>query len=269
MAQDFGMHQKTQQRMVMTPMLQQAMKILQLSTMELKEWVEKEMTENPVLEEDAEEAPASDKTSPSEASGNSPEESASLELEPPKLLDRHQTDLVEKMKEGDRFEKATWDMYQESQEYGEFNDSEWGGRESSSGEQEKRDFMEASITRAETLAEHLEWQLLMLPLDEKQKALGLILIGNLDESGYLSDSLEEMAASLKVSLGEAEKVLSILQTLDPPGVGARNLRECLLIQLESKKGEMAGKAYQLVLNHFEDMEKRRYASHHQGFGLWR
>ncbi|HEY5040305.1 MAG TPA: RNA polymerase factor sigma-54, partial [bacterium] len=111
----------------------------------------------------------------------------------------------------------------------------------------------------ETLADHLEWQLLMVARDEKEKSLGKVLIGNLDESGYLTDRLEEIAESQKVPLQEVERVLSLIQTFEPTGVGARNLRECLLLQLENMTGAMAQKAYQVILNHFEDMEKKRFA----------
>src|SRR5579871_5421907 len=261
MRQQFGMNQKMQQRMIMTPMLQQAMKILQLSTLELKEWVEKEIEENPVLEEENEEAAAetADKTSPTEPATSSPEENPNPDSD--KLLElareRHQTDLVEHMKEGDRFDAETWNLYRESEEYGGEGEGSYGGRESTDADQEKRDFMEASMTRAQTLAESLEWQLLLVAKDEQEKSLGKVLIGNLDENGYLTDPLEEIAASQSTTPQELERVLHLIQTFDPTGVGARNLRECLLLQLENKTGETARKAYQLVHDHFEDMEKRR------------
>lgn len=262
MRQQFGMNQKMQQRMIMTPMLQQAMKILQLSTLELKEWVEKEMLENPVLEEENEEAPAenADKNSLTEPTNAPPGEQENLDTDAllERASQRHQTDLVENMKDGDRFKENTWELYRESQEYGESGDSEYGGRESSGADQEKRDFMEASITRAPSLADHLEWQLLLVAKNEKEKALGKILIGNIDDNGYLTDKLEDIAASQKLPLQDIEKVLQLIQTFEPPGVGARNLQECLMLQLENKVGAMARKAYFLVMNHFEDMEKKRY-----------
>ena len=208
MRQQFGMNQKMQQRMIMTPMLQQAMKILQLSTLELKEWVEKEIEENPVLEEENEEAPAetADKASPPETASASLDEQSHPDSD--KLLElakeRHQTDLVEHMKEGDRFDSETWNLYRESEEYGEAGEGSYGGRESTDADQEKRDFMEASITRAQTLAESLEWQLLLVAKDEREKTLGKVLIGNLDENGYLTDPLEEISAS---------------QNIPPPGNG--------------------------------------------------
>jgi RNA polymerase sigma-54 factor len=263
MRQQFGMHQKMQQRMIMTPMLQQAMKILQLSTLELKEWVEKEIMENPVLEEENEEGPETpDKTSLTEAaeppSTETEQENSLSNPTLEKAREPHQTDVVESLRDGGRFKENTWELFNESQEYSDYGDSEWGGRESSDQGQEKRDFAEASITRAETLAEHLEWQLLLVAKNEKDQALGRVLIGNLDESGYLSDTVEHIGQTQGVSAAEVERVLGILQGFEPAGVGARDLRECLLLQLENKTGELARKAYQVVLSHFEDMEKRRY-----------
>ncbi|HJT24525.1 MAG TPA: RNA polymerase factor sigma-54, partial [bacterium] len=201
-----------------------------------------------------------DKASPTEALSSPPDESSNPDSD--KLLElareRHQTDLVEHMKEGDRFNAETWNLYRESEEYGGDGEGSYGGRESTDADQEKRDFMEASITRAQTLAESLEWQLLLVAKDEREKSLGKVLIGNLDENGYLIDPLEEMAASQNVPPQEMERILHLIQTFEPVGVGARNLRECLLLQLENKTGEAARKAYQLVHDYFEDMEKRRY-----------
>ena len=243
-----------QQRMVMTPMLQQAMKILQLSTLELKEWVEKEMTENPVLEE--EEAGAEKPETPglAEADDNGAPTESDLNYE--RAKERHQTDVVEQLREGDRMSTETWALYGEGEEYGEY----YGGRGESvsADDQEKRDFLEASITRETTLAEHLDWQLVLAAKDELQTKLGKVLIGNLDENGYLTDPLEEMAKAQGVAVQELERALQLVQSFDPPGVGARNLRECLLLQLEGRKGDLARKAYRVVAEHFEDVEKRRY-----------
>ncbi len=262
MRQQFGMNQKMQQRMIMTPMLQLAMKILQLSTLELKEWVEKEMMENPVLEEENEEAPAEtagDKSAPAAAANlteEAPLPDQDIILE--KMKQTRQTDLVENLREGDQFKKATWDLYNEGEDYDGAGEGSWGGSEDSQGMQDKRDFMEASISRAQTLADSLEWQLMMISRDEEEKTLGKVLIGNLDVHGYLTETIENIAAAQKVSSAKIEKMLRLIQSFDPPGVGARDLRECLLLQLESRKGEIALKADQVVRDHFEDMEKKRY-----------
>lgn len=262
MRQQMGMNQKMSQRMVMTPMLQQAMKILQLSTLELKEWIDREMLENPTLEEEAEETSAetTDKTDVTEPIDEPPSDAPSPDSDKIAELarDRHTTDLVENMKEGDRFQQETWDLYKEGQDYDETSEGSYGGRESSDADQEKRDFVEASITRAQTLAESLEWQLSLVSKDEKETALGKLLIGNLDENGYLTDKLDEIAQAQGIDPHEVERVLAILQTFEPAGVAARNLRECLLLQLENKTGETARRAYQVIHDHFEDMEKRRF-----------
>ncbi len=264
MRQQFGMNQKMQQRMIMTPMLQQAMKILQMSTMELKDWVEKEMVENPVLEED-EETTAADKNSPEANNTDAETEEAAPDPAFEKARERHDTDLVERIQDGDKFKEETWDHYQEAEEYGE-GGGEWGGSQSSNDEQEKRDFVEASITRAPSLAEHLEWQFHMVAKNEQEVALGREIIGNLDDNGYLSGKLEDIAKLQGVTLAEAERVLGLIQGLDPIGVGARDLRECLLLQLEHCNGPVAQRAYQVVYHHFEDMEKRRYPVILKGLG---
>src|SRR6185503_2888820 len=106
--------------------------------------------------------------------------------------------------------------------------------------------------------EHLEWQLLLVVKNPKEEAIGKIIIGNLDENGYLIGPLDELAASQNIPLAEAERILAVIQGFEPPGVGSRNLRECLLLQLENRTGPLAQKAYQVILDHFEDMEKKRY-----------
>jgi RNA polymerase sigma-54 factor len=233
------------------------MKILQMSTMELKDWVDKEMVENPVLEEDEETTPA-DKNTPAEETNNAETEENIPDPMFEKARERHDTDLVERIKDGDKFKEETWALYQESQEYGDGGGNEWGGRQSSGDEQEKRDFVEASITRAPSLAEHLEWQFMMVTKNEAEVALGKVIIGNLDDNGYMTDKLEDIAKSQNVSLAEVERVLGLIQGLEPTGVAARDLRECLLLQLENRTGPVAQRAYQVVFNHFEDMEKRKY-----------
>jgi RNA polymerase sigma-54 factor len=244
-------------------MLQQAMKILQLSTLELKEWVEKEMTENPVLEEEQEEdsSEGSDEKGqpPASSAEVSPENSAAEAELLEKLRQRSPSDVVEHLREGDHFDIEAWTLMGQGDDY-EGSGASYGGSEDSGLEQEKRDYVEASITRTETLADSLEWQLLLLASDEEQQVIGKMLIGNLDENGYLTDSLENIASSQKIPLDKLEKSLELIQSLEPTGVGARNLRECLLLQLENKVGETALKAYRVIHDFFEDLEKRRYPS---------
>ncbi len=263
MRQNFGMHQRMQQRMIMTPMLQQAMKILQLSTLELKEWVEKEIMENPVLEEEQEEAPtetADDKTVSPAPPADASQETDTAEAELLERLQQRSTnDVVEHLKEGDHFDIEAWALMGQGDDY-EGGPGNYGGSEDSGAEQEKRDYVEASITRIQTLAESLEWQLLLVTQGDEELSLGKLLIGNLDENGYLTDTLENISITQGIPLDKLEKSLETIQSFEPTGVGARNLRECLLLQLESKVGEIARKAYRVVHDFFDDLEKRRYST---------
>ncbi len=116
------------------------------------------------------------------------------------------------------------------------------------------DFQETLITKAESLFDYLEWQAPFLDLDDGQKKIASELIGNIDPDGYLKSTLEDIASSTKTSLPEVEEVLRKVQSLDPPGVGARDLREALLIQLE-RKGPEATLAREIVREHMDLLAK--------------
>jgi RNA polymerase sigma-54 factor len=254
MRPEFRLDQRLQQRIVMTPMLQQALKILQLSTLELREWIDKEMMENPVLEEVDEDTPAEPEKDKQAGTGDA---SASATEEPTsepalaKVLESRNPDIVDKIRGGTDFEPETW-----------AEDDTWGDeRRESNGsdfDQEKRDYLEASVTREATLWEQLEWQLSLAALSEEDRDLGKVLIGHIDDNGYLSTPLEEIAKRQRTPASRAERILKVIQTFEPTGVGARDLRECLLLQLENKTGEVARTAYEVLLHHFEDLEKRRF-----------
>jgi len=262
MRQEFRIDQRMQQRIVMTPMLQQALKILQMSTLELKEWIDQEMVENPVLEEDEEALAAKDKLSNSAETDNV-EVLAREELEPEsdpsvdKALESRSNDMVEQLKKSTDLGEDFWERY-------DISETSAGAQEAGSGsgsedtDQEKHDFAEASLTREPSLSESLEWQLSMSPLNEEDRAVARALIGNLDENGYLTQTLEDSATALGTTPAKVEAVLLVIQSFEPVGVAARNLRECLLLQLEARKGPVAERAYEIVKDFFEDLEKRRF-----------
>lgn len=256
MRQEFRIDQRLQQRIVMTPMLQQALKILQMSTLELQEWVEEEMVENPVLEED-EEAPLPN-VGVAEAETADllarEEEVPGLDPSVEKALDGRSSDTLDQMRRSPALEEEFWERYDLAEP------GEGGGGDGGEGEaydQGKRDFAEASVTRESTLAENLEWQLSVSALPEDEMTVARAIIGNLDENGYLPLSVEDIAQSLGTNPERVEKVLKSVQALDPAGVGARNLRECLMLQLENRKGPVAQRAFEMVRDHFEDLEKRK------------
>ncbi|MBI3319632.1 MAG: RNA polymerase factor sigma-54, partial [Candidatus Omnitrophica bacterium] len=121
--------------------------------------------------------------------------------------------------------------------------------------QEKRSFREHLPTQPLTLSEYLLRQLHCLALSPAEAAMGEQIIDNLDEHGYLEVPLEELAKAVGAPLADAERVLRLIQEFDPPGVGARDLRECLLIQLQARGNN--GLAFRIVQDHFELVKKRK------------
>ena len=112
--------------------------------------------------------------------------------------------------------------------------------------------------RRESLNEHLTNELHLLSVSEEDLAIGEVLIGSLDDRGYLATSLDELAQLTGVAVAEIERVLALVQTLDPPGIGARDLRECLLIQLKAK-GQEGSLAWRIVDEQFENLKNNKRA----------
>lgn len=127
----------------------------------------------------------------------------------------------------------------------------------SEADEEKRQYQESLITKPPTLEEHLLRQLRLFSSSEDECEIGESIIGNLNDDGYLKCSIEDIAKSNKTTKSQVEKILALIQTFDPIGIGARNLRECLLLQLKAKEEEnsLAGK---IVDKYLPFLEKRRY-----------
>lgn len=204
MIQRFEMAQKQVQRMILSPQMQQAIYMLQMPLMELQALIQQELTLNPVLEEkmETETPPAAAETA---------------KTEPEKELDfKEEFTTLEKLDD-------EWkDYYAQS---GSF-------RKLTQQDEEKRKFMLDSITTGESLQDHLLWQLGILVTDQDKKALGELIIGNIDDNGYLRTSVEDLSAISGKSIPEIEEMISLIQTFNPVGVGARDIKECLLIQLD-------------------------------------
>ena len=192
------------QSLVMTPQLQQAIKLLALSNLEIEAFIGEALEANPLLElgevsrEDTPEAPASPADEPS-ADGGAGEDGA-LDIDP-SALDR------------DR----------------DTGDGDWSAAPSSAGGEEGPSIDERGHDEP-TLAEHLHEQVGAAAGDAREEFVARHLIGQLDEAGYLTVSLREVAAELGIPLAEAERALEVVQSLDPTGVGARTLSECLTLQ---------------------------------------
>ncbi|MGH8068826.1 MAG: RNA polymerase factor sigma-54 [Candidatus Entotheonellia bacterium] len=193
---------KQTQKLVMTAMLQQAIKLLPMARLELVQVIRQELTENPMLEEVA---LAEDGYTPAE------EDEAQSPAEAPDTL----TD-------GKELYDINWQEYFPE-------DWEWKGLPSE--EYEERFSYENAVRAPTTLSEHLLAQLLMATTDDVERRVGAFLVGNIDDDGYLRGELDEAMTETQTDRATVERVLALIQTFDPAGVGARDLRECLLIQI--------------------------------------
>ncbi len=234
MAMETRLSLRQSQRVVMTPLLQQAIQLLQLSTIELQEVVQRELLENPLLEETPE--------TPESPEGTSTE-TAAAPPQPP----RPETTVADDRQADDLPFDITAVMFD-------------NGPEPSLVAQEDREELPfENLARTSTsLADHLEEQLRFATEDPRHRRIGEEIIGNLDEDGYLRAGLEEMAERCGVDLGEVEKILTLVQSFDPIGVAARSVPECLLLQLRADPAPDP-LSIEIVEEHFDALSKRRYA----------
>jgi RNA polymerase sigma-54 factor len=215
---------------ILAPQLQQSLLILQTPLLELRNLVQQEMETNPVLEELSDE--------PSIDGPNGAEPSA----------DNNFKEEFEKLASLDE----EWrDYMAQSASY-----SSEGFRGSQEA-QDKRQFFFDSIAVQETLQQNLVSQLNQTALNADDRKTAELIIGNIDDNGFLQSTPEEMALSSGVPNEDFEKMLALIQGFYPPGVGARDLRECLLIQLQ-REGRENGIEYKIVSEHMEDLGKRRF-----------
>jgi len=201
MAIELRQQLKLTQQLIMTPQLQMAIKLLQLSRLELADVIRQELQENPTLEE-AQDAPPD----------NSPVEEAETGLESPK-----EPTLEEKIRDD-----IDWSNYID-----EYNAP---GRVVSETEGKDSPRYETFIARRPSLSDHLLWQLLMTFPTEEEEKIGSLIVGNLNKDGYLDISIEDLADTADTMPEKVEQLLSLMQTFDPIGVCARSIEECLLIQ---------------------------------------
>ncbi|MBI4209672.1 MAG: RNA polymerase factor sigma-54 [Deltaproteobacteria bacterium] len=214
---------KLSQQLVMTPQLQQAIRLLQLSQLELVGMVKQELEENPVLEE-------------------------SQELS---VKEKEQEQEVPEDELGEIGEKV------QKMEFEDYLRSESGVRPPTKNYDPELPSYENTLTQRTTLAEHLSWQLRLSDLSPEQEGIGAVIIGNINEDGYLTVSLEEIVEATHNSLEEGRKVLAKIQEFDPPGVASRDLQECLLVQARQWASDIP-LVEAIVRNHLEALEYHRY-----------
>jgi RNA polymerase sigma-54 factor len=195
------LHTKLVQKLILTPSLQQAIKLLPMSTLELADLLNQEMVENPLLEE-----------VPTE------------ELQPAEQQQPEKAEAQPTTEKADTWDDADYEYF-----FGDYLDD--GYRSRTPSEVKELPPIENTLSTAASLADHLMWQLSLQTEDEKLKEIGGAIVGNLDDDGYLVASVEEIAAMGDWPVADVERALQHVQTFDPIGVAARDLQECLWLQI--------------------------------------
>jgi len=209
-----ALRQESAQKMMLLPKILLSMHVLQLNIMELKAFLQAELEDNPLLEEEQITEPIDEEES---------------------RLDEGISGLIDEKVDNEELVSGAED-------------------EPPSISEEKKSYFESLITERESLYEHLHWQLEVLAKDEEQKRIGELLIGNIDDDGYLAVDLKDVPGLLNTSFKKVKEALSFIRTFDPAGVAACNLKESLLIQLISS-GKRDTHIYRIVYSHLEDLEK--------------
>jgi RNA polymerase sigma-54 factor len=275
---------KVSQKQILTPGLVQMVTVLQLNRLELKDMITQEIAENPVLEESAdgiEELTPEEMQSILEAervsnpsdqviletvngTGSEPEIAAGIpeasppetdfdsavptSLEPAAAAPTQDAEVTDQKTEKDPFDEIDFGTF--------FDDYLDPGYKSPASEQVEKPSFETFLSSPVTLGDHLHSQLAVLVMSEDVRDAADNIIGNLNENGYLTATLEEIAESGQHTLDEVKEALRVVQSLDPAGVGATDVRECLLLQIESRNGR-GGVAWQIVSNHLKLLETRQ------------
>ena len=246
-----GLKQQMKQTlgMTMTPQLQQAIKILQMSVTELQHEINDALVENPTLEEGHEAMEADSSVSNIGAAGEGEDKKNPTENQSPK-------DEITDAK--DDFD---WQTYVEQSS----GNREYMPTTKNFNPDELPDF-EQILSKPTSLYDHLRWQLrLSVPDDSKEMEIGEEIIGNLNDDGYLVVLVEELEQRLGVDRAEIEAVLFRIQRFDPPGVAARDLKECLMIQAEQL--EYHDDLVELIENYMPELETKNYASIAKGMEM--
>ena len=239
LSQSFGLQQR------MAPQLIQSLQLLQMSTLELELEIQQQMEINPLLEESIE-------------IDEELEEETKKDDESKSLEDHQSSEDFEEAKTFDTLLEDSFDQNSYNNEQTEY-DPNW---------EQDREPQENRITTMPPLTDQLYDQLKITELEGQDVEIANFIIGNIDDRGYLTCSTHDIAEAIQLPEGEVERVLEVIQTFDPPGIGARDLRECLIIQLEQQtnnKGAVI--ALQMVRNHMDDLTRRRFSRITRAMGI--
>jgi RNA polymerase sigma-54 factor len=231
MALELRQQLKLTQQLIMTPQLQMAIKLLQLSRLELMDTIRAELEENPALEEVPESTSVEQLTDQPDISSTNASETKEVTID-------------EKLQED-----IDWSNYLD-----EYNTP---GRVHYESEDRDTPKFESFIAHRESLNDHLLWQFLMTKPNKEEEKIASLLIGNINKDGYLQISAEEIAYTSGSLPEKVEEILAIIQSFDPVGVCARDLRECLLIQANALGLENTI-VTDIIEDHLPNLEKKNY-----------
>jgi len=257
MALDLKLSLKLSQQLVMTPQLQQAIKLLQLNSQELVDAVQEELLENPVLEETPEEesreAADGREAADRERSGvDAPEQNAAspegeaVPVDAPEVPEAPETNAEPEPSTDEMVSDVDWENYMESRP-----------QTASFQKDDDRLRLEDNVTQRESLTEHLIWQLGFVEMDEREKELAVRIIFNLTDSGFLDEDIAAIAERANFDPEQAEKVLERVQSFDPVGVAARSLSECLLVQAR-RAGVTDPLVLKILQEHLDLLQRRDF-----------
>ncbi|MFH1731609.1 MAG: RNA polymerase factor sigma-54 [Planctomycetota bacterium] len=223
---DLSLNQRLEMKMRLAPQIIQSIEILQLPTLELQQRINQEMLENPVLEQ---------------------------------LEQSDGEDLIGDAVDERATDDADFDKMEEMEERIYDYSSQAPARPKDTGRDPKLEAMQNTAARSMSLQEFLAGQLTVLDLDTRTRRIAENIVYNLDDNGYLQYTLEEIVESMPqgTTVAEAERVLRIVQSLDPPGIAARDIKECLLLQLTAN-GEEYELEQELIANHLDDLRMNRF-----------
>jgi RNA polymerase sigma-54 factor len=244
MALEIKQHLKLSQQLVITPQLQQAIKLLQLSRMELQNLIQQELVENPVLEESEErereeQTGSIDDDRTRDAKEGAPEQDTTEEVGTKEGEMREPTDF-------------DWENY-----IGIYNSPYPAGAPPTPASEAPS--FENMIGATESLQDHLFWQLHLSEFTEAQLHIAEEIIGNINDDGYLSTTVAELGETCSVDAAAVEACLRQVQGFDPAGVGARDLQECLLIQARQMGGRDQALLEQIISNHMHELERHHHS----------
>ncbi len=246
MALELKQSVKLSQQLVVTPQLQQAIKLLQLSRLELSEIIQNELLENPVLED------------------------ADVQPEEPEIEKQSAGEIHEQAKDEDKGHEHTIDEVGSSdgtlKEPADFDWENYLNTYNAPGYSAERDVggeeaptFENVLRQSESLQDHLLWQIHLSNFNPRELELGTEIIGNINDDGYLQATVDEIASKIGSSPDEVESILKRIQEFDPIGVGARDLRECLLLQTKLL-GDDGRLVSEIIKNHLPELERHNYTA---------